>query len=95
MLRGSRRLFGVGTAALIAGGGAVLVCDSKRKPAVPANMLAFRVRTAGDSVGELQTVPVPVPAAGEALVRVRRAGICNTDLEIMQVWSRQHHVLVF
>jgi threonine dehydrogenase-like Zn-dependent dehydrogenase len=95
MLRGSRRLFGVGTAALIAGGGAVLVCDSKRKPTVPANMLAFRVRTAGDSVGELQTVPVPVPAAGEALVRVRRAGICNTDLEIMQVWSRQHHVVVF
>ncbi len=26
--------------------------------------------------------PVPVPAAGEALVRVRVAGICNTDLEI-------------
>lgn len=26
--------------------------------------------------------PDPVPAAGEALIRVRRAGICNTDVEI-------------
>jgi len=29
-------------------------------------------------------VPVPVPAKGEALVRVTRAGICNTDLEIIR-----------
>lgn len=28
--------------------------------------------------------PVPVPAAGEALVRVRLAGICATDLEIIK-----------
>jgi threonine dehydrogenase-like Zn-dependent dehydrogenase len=27
-------------------------------------------------------VPVPRPARGEALIRVRRAGICRTDLEI-------------
>lgn len=27
-------------------------------------------------------VPVPVPPAGEALVRVLRAGICNTDIEL-------------
>ena len=27
-------------------------------------------------------VPQPEPAAGEALVRVVRSGICNTDLEL-------------
>jgi 2-desacetyl-2-hydroxyethyl bacteriochlorophyllide A dehydrogenase len=29
-------------------------------------------------------VPVPTPAAGEALLRVRRVGICGTDLHIFQ-----------
>jgi 2-desacetyl-2-hydroxyethyl bacteriochlorophyllide A dehydrogenase len=29
-------------------------------------------------------VPVPKPAAGEALLRVRRVGICGTDLHIFQ-----------
>jgi 2-desacetyl-2-hydroxyethyl bacteriochlorophyllide A dehydrogenase len=28
--------------------------------------------------------PVPVPAKGEALIRVIKAGICNTDLELMR-----------
>lgn len=32
----------------------------------------------------INRVPVPVPADGEALVRVTRAGICNTDLEIIR-----------
>lgn len=27
-------------------------------------------------------VPVPTPQAGEALLKIRRAGICNTDLEL-------------
>ncbi len=31
---------------------------------------------------ELAEVPVPEPPAGEALVRVRLAGICHTDLEL-------------
>ncbi len=30
----------------------------------------------------LKEVPVPVPAPGEALVKVLTAGVCNTDLEI-------------
>jgi 2-desacetyl-2-hydroxyethyl bacteriochlorophyllide A dehydrogenase len=30
----------------------------------------------------LRDVPVPVPAQGEALVRVRLSGICGTDLEL-------------
>jgi len=32
---------------------------------------------------ELSEVPLPEPAEGEALIRLTRAGICNTDLEIM------------
>ena len=37
--------------------------------------------------GELKIVtnrPVPEPAENEALIRIRLAGICNTDLEIMK-----------
>ncbi|MEA5567859.1 MDR/zinc-dependent alcohol dehydrogenase-like family protein [Anabaena sp. UHCC 0399] len=29
-------------------------------------------------------IPIPEPPAGEALVRVLRAGICNTDLELLR-----------
>ena len=29
-------------------------------------------------------LPVPAPPPGEALVRVRVAGICNTDLELVR-----------
>ncbi|MEJ5226093.1 MAG: alcohol dehydrogenase catalytic domain-containing protein, partial [Anaerolineales bacterium] len=32
---------------------------------------------------ELRNIPTPV-AAGEALIRVRRAGICGTDLELVR-----------
>jgi len=28
--------------------------------------------------------PVPTPSANEALIRVRYAGICNTDIEILK-----------
>jgi 2-desacetyl-2-hydroxyethyl bacteriochlorophyllide A dehydrogenase len=31
-----------------------------------------------------RNVPVPIPAAGQALVRVFKAGICGTDLELIQ-----------
>lgn len=44
-------------------------------------MLAFARHE--DHVG-LREVAVPRPEAGEALVRVRAAGICNTDLEIIR-----------
>ncbi len=32
-------------------------------------------------------LPMPVPGAGEALVRVRLAGICSTDLEIVKGYA--------
>ena len=38
----------------------------------------------GDRTFETGTAPTPVAAAGEALLRVRRVGICGTDLHIFQ-----------
>lgn len=37
--------------------------------------------------------PRPVPGPGEALIRVRLAGICNTDLEILCGYQQFHGVL--
>ena len=37
--------------------------------------------------------PDPQPAPGEALIRTRLAGICNTDLEIMRGYMGYHGVL--
>lgn len=37
-----------------------------------------------DGRAEVREVPVPVPEDGEALVRVRMAGICGTDLELLR-----------
>ncbi len=37
--------------------------------------------------------PDPVPTDGEALIRVRLAGICNTDLEIVRGYKGFHGVL--
>jgi len=48
-------------------------------------MLAFARHK--DQLG-LRDVARPSPAAGEALVRVRAAGICNTDLEIIRGYMR-------
>lgn len=48
----------------------------------PATMKAFVVE---DGVGKLRgDYPVPQPGYGEALVRVLRAGICNTDMELIK-----------
>ena len=44
-------------------------------------MRAFVVDATG--AGLRHDVEMPVPEEGEALVRVLRAGICNTDLEIL------------
>jgi threonine dehydrogenase-like Zn-dependent dehydrogenase len=38
-------------------------------------------------------VPPPLPAAGEALVQVRLAGVCATDLELMRGYHPFHGVL--
>jgi hypothetical protein len=51
-------------------------------------MKAFVVRHPGDEEGEVHCVDVPRPKEGEALIRVLRAGVCNTDIEIMKVARR-------
>lgn len=47
-------------------------------------MIAFVVEKAGNNFGSVVTLPKPTPGPNEALIQVRRAGVCNTDLEILQ-----------
>ncbi len=42
---------------------------------------------------KLQEVPPPKPQAGEALIRVRLAGICQTDINITRGYKSFHGVL--
>lgn len=44
-------------------------------------MLAFKIDDENKH-GKVQKVPIPQPKLGEALIKVLRAGVCNTDLEI-------------
>jgi alcohol dehydrogenase len=46
-----------------------------------------------DGALAVREVPVPSPGAGEALVRVRLAGICSTDLQIVRGYAGHHGVL--
>lgn len=52
-------------------------------PAVPETMLAA-VLTGDVPELVMEQIPVPVPRAGEALVKVRSCGVCHTDLHIMK-----------
>jgi threonine dehydrogenase-like Zn-dependent dehydrogenase len=48
-------------------------------------MMGFVVSKPGDTHGSLRKdLHIPQPRQGEALVRVLRAGVCNTDLEILE-----------
>jgi threonine dehydrogenase-like Zn-dependent dehydrogenase len=40
----------------------------------------------------LVEAPVPVPAENEALIRVRLAGICNTDIELLRGYYPYHGI---
>ncbi len=42
---------------------------------------------------QLKEIPRPAPGSGEALVKVRLAGICNTDLELVKGYMGFHGVL--
>ena len=51
----------------------------------PATMKGFYVSKPGDTHGALRLdIPIPVPGNNEAKIQVLRAGVCNTDLEILQ-----------
>lgn len=47
-------------------------------------MKAFAIPKPGDKEGKVISIPIPTPGPDEALVKVLRAGVCNTDLEILQ-----------
>ena len=49
---------------------------------MPETMPAFRL-SAWQVPPRITRVPVPVPAAGELLLRVRATGICHSDLHVM------------
>ena len=49
----------------------------------PATMKAA-VWSGGDAGLHIETVPTPVPAAGEVLVEVAACGVCHTDLHVMR-----------
>ena len=48
---------------------------------IPSTMLAGRILGPGRTA--VETVPVPAPGPGEVLIEVSRAGICGTDLHIL------------
>jgi propanol-preferring alcohol dehydrogenase len=49
---------------------------------VPETMRAARYHGPGDSL-RLEDVPIPEPGPGEALVRVKAAGVCHTELHFL------------
>jgi threonine dehydrogenase-like Zn-dependent dehydrogenase len=44
----------------------------------------YALYLSGDAIRLIEDYPRPDPLPGEALIRVLRAGICNTDLELQQ-----------
>lgn len=46
-----------------------------------------------DGTLQICDVPCPVPQAGEALLKVRKAGICNTDLELTRGYKNFRGIL--
>jgi threonine dehydrogenase-like Zn-dependent dehydrogenase len=52
--------------------------------ATGAGRRSMRAIHVQDGKAELREVPQPTPAPGEVLIKVRLAGICSTDLEILR-----------
>ena len=52
-----------------------------------STMMAFAIPNPGDKEGQVVNIPIPTPGPNEALVKVLRAGVCNTDLEILQGYN--------
>ena len=56
------------------------------------NMMDAIVKPRADVGLELRRVPVPVPAAGEVLIKVHKTAICGSDVHIYKwnQWAQQH-----
>jgi len=52
-------------------------------PTLPETMKAAILRDDAPAL-EIARIPVPVPRAGEALVRIRACGVCHTDLHVIK-----------
>jgi threonine dehydrogenase-like Zn-dependent dehydrogenase len=59
-----------------------LVDSNKKRKQNRETAMKAVVRKRG--IIRVEQVPTPVPVEGEALIKVQKAGICNTDLEIIQ-----------
>ena len=59
-------------------------CGRVRNPKASILQAVKALTLAGDVLSLRTEYPTPEPQDGEALVRVRLAGICNTDLEIVR-----------
>jgi threonine 3-dehydrogenase len=55
--------------------------------AAPPRTMRAVVKAASAPGAEIREVPVPVAGPGELLLKVRRAGVCGTDLHIVE-WDR-------
>ena len=53
-------------------------------------MLAFSIVNYGDKEGKVISIPKHKPEPGFALVKILRAGVCNTYLEILQGYMGFH-----
>ena len=53
------------------------------RPGVPSSMRAA-IWNGGSPELVVETIPVPVPKRGEALLRVAACGVCHTDLHVMK-----------
>jgi threonine dehydrogenase-like Zn-dependent dehydrogenase len=54
---------------------------------------AMKALVCDGEVSFCDNYPVPIPRSGEVLVQVRRAGICNTDIEITKGYMNYRGVL--
>ncbi len=63
------------------------VTEARPRHTTRARTMKAIVKTKAAPGAEIQDVPVPTVGPGEALLRVKRAGVCGTDLHIWN-WDR-------
>ncbi|KAI0775742.1 GroES-like protein [Trametes elegans] len=60
-------------------------------PPVPGTMTAYRL-VPGKTGPQRETIPVPVPGPAEVLIKVLAAGLCHSDLHVLDAaLTRPHH----